>query len=45
LKDVNNAECKVYNDETDEVLASYKMTENGGDNTAIVVGVVTDKDD
>lgn len=44
LADVKNAVAKVYNSETNEVLATYKMTENGGENTAIVVGVVHDKD-
>ena len=44
LADVNNAEATVYDSETNKVLAKYKMTEAGGENTAIIVGVVTDKD-
>ena len=45
LKDVNAAECTVYDADTNEELAKYKMTEQGGDNTSIIVGVVTDKAD
>lgn len=39
---VNNAKAKVYNAETNEVLAEYPITENGGSNTALLVGEVTD---
>lgn len=45
LADVNNAEATIYNSETNEVLAKYKMSEEGGENTAIVVWIITDKDD
>ena len=39
---VNNAKVTVYNDETNEVLATYSITENGGANTSLIVGKVTD---
>lgn len=42
LGNVANAQCTVYNDETDEELVTYKLTEDGGLNTAIVVGKLVD---
>lgn len=40
--DVKNAKATVYNQETNEVLATYSITENGGANTGLIVGKVID---
>ena len=42
LSGVKNAKATVYNAETNEVLATYSIQENGGENTGIIVWVVTD---
>lgn len=39
---VSNLSARVYNAETNEVLVEYKVTENGGDHTALIVGTITD---
>ena len=39
---VNNAKVTVYNNEDNTVLATYSITENGGANTALIVGKVQD---
>jgi len=41
--DVKNAKATVYNADTNEVLATYSITENGGDHTALIVGQLTDR--
>lgn len=45
FKDVANAKATVYNSDTNEVLATYAMTEDGGENTAIIVGELKDSGD
>ena len=45
LKDVTNAEATIYDDVSGAVLAKYNMTADGGDNTSIIVGKVTDSDE
>ncbi|MCL5459861.1 TerD family protein, partial [Loigolactobacillus coryniformis] len=42
LKLVNNAKATVYDSTNNKVLATFILTENGGDNTGIIVGEVTD---
>lgn len=42
---VNNAKATIYNDETNEVIATYALTQDGGSNTAVVVAKVTDAGD
>lgn len=39
---VNNAKATVYDSTNNKVLATFALTENGGDNTGIIVGEVTD---
>lgn len=39
---VNNAKATVYNSETNEKLAEYKITENGWSHTALIVGHIVD---
>lgn len=45
FSNVQNAVANVYNHETNEVIATFKVTENGGDNTALVVGEIEDMGD
>lgn len=42
LAQINGAKATVYNHETNEVLATFQITENGGANTGIIVGRVKD---
>lgn len=42
---VKNASARVYNADTNEVIAEYAITENGGAHTALIVGEVTDTGD
>jgi stress response protein SCP2 len=43
--DVLNAVANVYNHETNEVLATFKVTENGGASTALIIGEIEDMGD
>lgn len=45
MADVSNAKAIVYNSETNEVLATFAMTEQGGTNTGIIVGEIKDSGD
>lgn len=40
-----NAKATVYNDETGAVIATFPITENGGENTALIIADVTDSGD
>lgn len=40
-----NAKATVYNDESGEVIATFPITENGGDNTALIVAEIKDTGD
>lgn len=39
---VKNLSARVYNSETNEILASQNITENGGSNNGIILGVIKD---
>lgn len=42
---IKNARVTVYNDEDGSVLATYKVTEDGGDHTALHIGDIKDSGD
>ena len=39
---VSNAKATVYNDETNEALAEFKISADGGSNTGLIIGTLKD---